>query len=154
MTRPCDDCGALVADTIGTRQCSLFAPVDPRIDPSSAESLKAGRILCPACARGVPLEPLDTPAAVALELADGEADAADDGPGPTGQLLPTLDFDTSEGLASALWSHGADGPGPRIAWVGQIDKPGGWNHLARLDGAKRALEYAVEISRARAAGRR
>lgn len=82
MTRRCDDCGATVADTIGARQCSLFGPADPRIDPCAAESLRAGRILCPACARGVPLEPLDTPEAVVLELADGEADAMDEGPGP------------------------------------------------------------------------
>lgn len=69
MTRRCDDCGEAVADTIGTRQCSLFAPADPRIDPRAAEGLRSGRILCPACARGVP-----------LELVDGEADAGDEGP--------------------------------------------------------------------------
>jgi hypothetical protein len=149
MTRRCDDCGAAVSDTIGSRQCSLFSPPDPRIDPSAAASLKAGRILCPACARGVPLEPLDTPEAVAIDLADGEADAADDGPGPTGQLLPTLDRDTSETIARELWPFDGRTLPPaeccRVAWVGQIDKPGGWNHRARLDGAHRALDLAVQL---------
>lgn len=79
MIRRCDDCGAEVSDTIGSRQCALFAPADQRIDPHAAEGLRTGRILCPACARGVPLEPLETPAAVAVELADGEADVKDEG---------------------------------------------------------------------------
>ncbi|MBN1774535.1 MAG: hypothetical protein JXB32_24960 [Deltaproteobacteria bacterium] len=89
-----------------------------------------------------------SPAALASVDAVMQADAVaelDDAPGPTGQALPTLDYDASEGLARDLWQIGADGPGPRIAWVGQIDKPDGWNHRARLDGAHRALDLAVQL---------
>ncbi len=81
MTRRCDDCGAAVSDTIGSRQCSLFDPPDTRIDPTAAACIRSGRILCPACARGVPLLPEASPAAVAVELADGEAEVKDEGPG-------------------------------------------------------------------------
>ncbi len=54
--KTCDDCGAAVGDCLGSRQCSLL-PVssDPRIDPAAAAELRAGRVLCPACARGVPM---------------------------------------------------------------------------------------------------
>ncbi|MFA5054256.1 MAG: hypothetical protein WC565_09370 [Parcubacteria group bacterium] len=177
MIRPCDRCGAKVADTVGTRQASLFdLDGDPRATDAARAELRAGRILCSACQRAGELfraaqrtdgepdgGPKDETTAEILEDLDNDAeglpgeahvDAAldvdavadlDDEPGPTGQLLPTLDFDASEELARALWQIGADGPGPRIAWVGQIDKPGGWNHRARLDGAHRALDLAVQL---------
>ena len=149
MTRPCDRCGARVVDTVGSRQCSLLdPPADPRSTDAARLELRQGRILCPACQRTGELYPDPSPAILASVDAALDVDAVadlDDAPGPTGQLLPTLDFDASEELARALWQVGADGPGPRIAWVGQIDKPGGWNHRARLDGAHRALDLAVQI---------
>jgi len=52
----CDDCGKPAADAMGSRQCSLLdADDDPRIDVVARVDLRAGRVLCPACARGVPL---------------------------------------------------------------------------------------------------
>ncbi|MEN6368076.1 MAG: hypothetical protein ABFD77_00050 [Thermotogota bacterium] len=155
---------------MGSRQCSLLdPPADPRATDAARAELRAGRILCSACQRSCDLFERIADA-VSGRLANGaghwvddtaeglpgeaHVDAAldvdavadlDDEPGPTGQLLPTLDFDASEELARALWQIGADGPGPRIAWVGQIDKPGGWNHRARLDGAHRALDLAVQL---------
>ncbi len=145
MIRRCDDCGAEVRDTIGSRQCALFAPADPRIDPCAAESLKAGRILCPACARGVPLEPLDTPEAVALELADGEADAADDGPGPIGSLLVPLSrlaADLVHDMIDPFDSTKRGGPwsGAVVSWVEPIGEPGSIRYRDRLALARRCVE--------------
>ena len=56
MTLRCDSCGKPAADALGSRQCSLLdADDDPRIDVVARVDLRQGRILCPACARGVPL---------------------------------------------------------------------------------------------------
>ena len=53
MTRRCDRCGAVVRDVVGSRQASLFdtVDVDPRATDEARAELRAGRVLCPACAR-------------------------------------------------------------------------------------------------------
>lgn len=148
MGRTCDDCGAEVRDLIGSRQCSLFDVVDDsRVDPQAANDLRSGRVLCPACARGVPMLPGEAEADV-VELAQAVVDL-DDGRPRYGVPLSADEAWTVREILKpwSLTSLDVHGPSRSVLHVGiaeTIRDPTSAAYRDRLCDAREAVRHAFE----------